>query len=87
MESEAQKNITQIQGEAQAKKTNILANATSDAATKTIGATADAYALLNEQLGITPEKGLAQYIFLSDLQTAESVPLLYNVNKTITHMN
>jgi hypothetical protein len=44
-----------------------LAKATSTAATMTIGATADAYDQLGKDLGITPDSGLAKYIFLSDL--------------------
>jgi len=82
----SEKAITQIQGNAAAQQKLILANATATAANMTIGATAEAYEALKTDLGIGPKSNLSKYIFFSDLQTADSTPILYNVNKTIIHI-
>jgi len=84
--SQAEKEITMIQGNAVADAKMINANATSTAANMTIMATADAYQLLETNIGITPESSMAKFIFLSDLQTNENTPILYNVNKTLVRM-
>lgn len=81
--SEADKNITQIQGRAQASAKDILANATSQATQTVINATSHAYGLLDKDLSIKPGAGLDQFIFYNDLQTSEDVDYLVGIKNAL----
>ena len=81
--SEADKNITQIQGRAQASAKDILAKATSQATQIVINATSFAYKLLDTELAIKPGKGLDQFIFYNDLQTSDDVDYLVGIKNAL----
>jgi hypothetical protein len=42
--------------------------------------------VLAEQVGIAPETDLDQYIYYSDLQTAENTDIFYHVDKQIVNL-
>lgn len=83
MQSESSKEITQIQGKAEADKKRVLANAVSIAQNITISATTEAYKVLAEEVGIAPETDLDKFIYYSDLQTAENTDIFYHVGKQL----
>jgi len=65
----------------------ILANASSNATNMTITATSEAYKQLADQAGITPESYLDQFVYYSDLQTADSPNLMWNPSTVLYYVN
>ena len=61
----------------------INANATATSTNMTISATSDAYKTIDLSLGINPANNLSDFIYYSDLQTADSVNMLFHMNKAI----
>lgn len=53
----------------------------------TITATSLAYKQLATQTGITPESYLDQFVYYSDLQTADSPNLLWNPTTVLYYVN
>lgn len=80
--SQANKNITQVQGRGAAQAKNVLANATATATNITISATSSAY---KELAGIqfTPANDLDKFIYYTNLQTTDGENILYNINQAI----
>ena len=83
VQSESEKNITQVQGNATAQSKLINANAQSNATQMTITATANAYKQIGDQVGITPASGLDKFIYYSDLQTADTSQVLYHIDRAM----
>ena len=73
VESQSEKNITQVQGNGTALAKKINANATAVATNMTISATSNAYKTLSDKVGITPATGLSDFIYYTELQTATEV--------------
>lgn len=65
----------------------INANATSMAAQMVIENTADAYLLLNEKCEINPQNRLDEFIYLADLQAADNINVMYNVERAIVDLS
>lgn len=84
--SQAQKNITMIKGYSVGLSKKILANASSEAAQMVINATTMAYKTLDTTTGFNPSNGLDEFIYYSNLQTAENVDVLYNVDKAVVKL-
>ena len=86
-QSETQKEITQIRGGGAGAAKLIQANAAAESAKLVIAATADAYGQLREECGFTPANKLDEFIYLSDLQTADNINVMYNVERAIVDLS
>jgi len=64
-----------------------MANATSTAAQMVIENTAEAYMLLNDKCGINAQNKLDEFIYLADLQAADNINVMYNVERAIVDLS
>lgn len=64
-----------------------MANATSMAAEMVIKETAEAYKLLDEKCQINPKNRLDEFIYLADLQAADNINVMYNVERAIVDLS
>lgn len=87
MQSQAQKQITQIRGQGSGEAKIINAHAASQAAAQVIDATATAYQQLDRTCGFNPSNKLDEFIYLADLQTADNINVMYNVERAIVDLS
>lgn len=52
----------------------------------TISATTEAYKVLAEQIGVSPETDLDKFVYYSDLQTVENTDIFYHVGQSIVRL-
>jgi len=86
-QSQAQKEITQIRGSGLGQAKLINAQAASQAARRVIEATAEAYKELDTKCGFNPQNKLDEFIYLADLQSADNINVMYNVERAIVDLS
>ena len=87
MQSLAQKNITEVKGRGSGQAKIIMAQATSEASQMVIEKTADAYKELNDKCQFNPQNKLDEFIYLADLQSADNINVMYNVERAIVDLS
>ena len=84
VESQAQKNITTLQGNGTAMAKSVQANASSISTNMTISAQSAAYKSLDTDLAINPSNILDQFLYYSNMLTGEaSAAVLKGFNKVL----
>ena len=84
--SEAQRNITIYQGEAQATSTKILNQAQGQVTRIQIDAQANAYTLASNVTGQQAGDTLMDYIYYTNLLSNKNATLLFGVDKAVINM-
>ena len=83
----SQKNITEIRGRGAGQAKIIIATATSMASQMVIGNTTDAYLNLTALTGFDSKNRLDEFIYLADLQSADNINVMYNVERAIVDLS
>jgi len=84
--SEAQRNMTIYQGEAQAEYTGIVNQAKGNSTRISIEAQARAYTVAAQLTGQTAQDTLMEYIYYTNLLSAKNSTVLVGVDKAVINM-